>query len=225
MIDPNKSLVIFSHPRSGSTWFQNSLKQYSLGELFNLNIELVSYDNDNIHFKFDKHGYDLSTAQQELQKRFDIFNHFESTKGAVSVKIHTSILNDQMIEFLKTKNIQMVSLERLSKSDTFWSFLIGWNLNNWHDKIEPQSIAITQRSFERVLAVMSKIESSSILVTETFSANKIYYEDLVGMPNNEWFTNSSKYKVVDGKSVVTITNLIEVNDWLTQAGYSEWTRP
>lgn len=225
MINPNKSLVIFSHPRSGSTWFQNSLNQYSLGELFNLNIEIVSYDTDNIHFKFDKHGYDLSTAEAELQKRFDIFNYFESIKGSVSVKIHTSLLNDQMVEFLKTKEIQMVLLERLSKSDTFWSFLIGWNLNSWHDKIQSQTITITQKSFERVIAVMSKIDSSSKYVTGTFPTINIYYEDLISMPNNDWFTSSSKYEVVDGKSIVTITNLNEVNDWLIQAGYSEWTRP
>jgi hypothetical protein len=221
MINPNKSLVIFSHPRSGSTWFQNSLKQYSLGELFNLNIKVVSYDKD-IHFSFEKHGYDLNTAEIELEKRFGIFNHFESIKDSVSVKIHTTLLNPQMINFLKTKEIQHIVLDRLSKSDTFWSFLIGWNLNSWHNEILPQSITVTPYSFEKVIKVMSNIDESLKVVTDNFSPNTIHYEDLINMKNNDWFNSTSRYKLVNGKSVVNIVNLDEVNSWLINAGYKQW---
>jgi hypothetical protein len=221
MIDPNKSLVIFSHPRSGSTWFQNSLKQYSLGELFNLNIKVLSYDED-IHFSFKKHGYDLNTAEIELQKRFDIFNHFESIKNSVSVKIHTTLLNPQMISFLKTKEIQYIVLDRLSKSDTFWSFIIGWNLNSWHDEILPQSITVTHYSFEKVMKVMGNLDDSLKVVTDNFSPNTIHYEDLINMKNNDWFNSTSRYKLVNGKSVVSIVNLDEVHSWLINAGYTQW---
>jgi hypothetical protein len=221
MIDPNKSLVIFSHPRSGSTWFQNSLKQYSLGELFNLNIKVISYDKD-IHFSFEKHGYDLSNAEAELQKRFDIFNHFAPIKNSVSVKIHTTLLNQQIINFLKTKDIQYIILDRLSKSDTFWSFLIGWNLNSWHDKILPQSITATPYSFEKVMKIMSNLEESLKVATDNFSPNTIHYEDLITMKTNEWFNSTSRYKLVNGKSVVSIVNLDEVNNWLINEGYPQW---
>ena len=178
MINPNKSLVIFSHPRSGSTWFQNSLKQYSLGELFNLNIKVVSYDKD-IHFSFEKHGYDLNTAEIELEKRFGIFNHFESIKDSVSVKIHTTLLNPQMINFLKTKEIQHIVLDRLSKSDTFWSFLIGWNLNSWHNEILPQSITVTPYSFEKVIKVMSNIDESLKVVTDIVDGDRPTQEEFL----------------------------------------------
>jgi len=221
MIDPNKSIVIFSHPRSGSTWFQNSLKQQSLGELFNLNIKVLSYDKD-IHFSFEKHGYDLDTAEVELQKRFDIFNHFVSIKNPVSVKIHTTLLNQQMINFLKTKDLQYIVLDRLSKSDTFWSFIIGWNLNSWHNEILPQSITVTPYSFEKVMKVMSNLDESLEIVTDNFSPNTIHYEDLISMKNNEWFTSTNHYKVVNGKDVVSILNLDEVNGWLINTGYKQW---
>ena len=221
MINPNKSLVIFSHPRSGSTWFQNSLKQYSLGELFNLNIKVISYDKD-IHFSFEKHGYDLSNAEAELQKRFEIFNHFASIKNSVSVKIHTTLLNQQIINFFKTKDIQYIILDRLSKSDTFWSFLIGWNLNSWHDEILPQSITATPYSFEKVMKVMSNLDKSLKVATDNFSPNTIHYEDLITMKNNEWFNSTSRYKLVNGKSVVNVVNLNEVNGWLINSGYEQW---
>ena len=221
MIDTKKSLVIFSHPRSGSTWFQNSLKQYSLGELFNLNITIVSYDK-NIELSFDKHGYDLNTTEIELQRRFDIFNYFESIKGPVSVKIHTSILNQQMIDFLKTKDIQYIILDRLSKSDTFWSFLIAWNLHNWHDEITEQSITATRLSFDRVISVMSNLDTSLQFVKDNFIADTIYYEDLLNMPNNDWFKSTERYKVINGKSKVTILNLKEVNTWLSSSGRQAW---
>jgi hypothetical protein len=222
MIDTKKSLVIFSHPRSGSTWFQNSLKQYSLGELFNLNITIVSCE-ENIELNFDKHGYDLNTAEIELQRRFDIFNHFESIKGPVSVKIHTAILNQQMIDFLKTKDVQYIILDRLSKSDTFWSFLIAWNLHNWHDEILEKSITVTRQSFDRVIAVMSDINNSSQFVKDNFTTNTIHYEDLINMSDNNWFKSTERYKVINGKSKVTILNLKEVNDWLSSVGRQEWT--
>jgi hypothetical protein len=221
MIDPNKSLVIFSHPRSGSTWFQNSLKQYSLGELFNLNIKVLSYDKD-IHFSFKKHGYDLNTAEIELEKRFEIFNHFASIKNSVSVKIHTTLLNQQIINFLKTKDIQCIILDRLSKFDTFWSFLIGWNLNSWHDEILPQSITVTHYSFEKVMKVMGNLDDSLKVVTDNFSPNTIHYEDLINMKNNDWFNSTSRYKLVNGKSVVNVVNLNEVNNWLINSGYEQW---
>jgi len=221
MIDTNKSLVIFSHPRSGSTWFQNSLKQYSLGELFNLNITIVSYDK-NIELSFDKHGYDLNTAETELQRRFDILNHFESTKGPVSVKIHTTILNQQMIDFLKTKDIQYIILDRLSKSDTFWSFLIAWNLHNWHDEITEKSITVSRQSFDRVMSVMSNINTSLQFVKDNFIADTIHYEDLLNMPNNDWFHSSERYKVLNAKSKVHILNLDEVNAWLSSSGRQAW---
>jgi hypothetical protein len=42
------------------------------------------------------------------------------------------------------------------------------------------------------------------------------------MKNNEWFTSTNRYKVVNGKSVVSVLNLDEVNSWLTNAGYEQW---
>jgi hypothetical protein len=127
-----------------------------------------------------------------------------------------------MITFLKTKELQYIVLDRLSKYDTFWSFLIGWNLNSWHDEILPQSITATSYSFKKVMKIMSNLEESLKVVTDNFSLNTIHYEDLINMKNNEWFSNTTRFKVVNGKSVVNILNVDEVNNWLINDGYPQW---
>ena len=50
MIDSNKSVIIFSHPRSGSTWFQDGFSQYNLSELFNIYLKYTI--NNGIHFSY-----------------------------------------------------------------------------------------------------------------------------------------------------------------------------
>lgn len=220
MIQSDRSIVIFSHPRSGSTWFQNSLKQYSLGELFNLNLQVRA--DENIHFNFVKHGYDFDKADSELKHRFFLYDHFEKLKQAVSVKIHGSILNENIISFLKSRQMQYVLLERKNKANAFWSLLIAWTLNNWHDPINKQTICVSHSVFNKVLKLIDDIDRSFEIISDNFSPIRLYYEDMLSMPDNDWFASTKKYQILDGKSIVDISNLKEVNIWLSDAGKKEW---
>lgn len=222
MIDPTKSIVIFSHPRSGSTWFQHSLKQYSLSELFNLNVEVIDYDEHGIKFKFDINGYDIGDRDAELEKRFVIYNYFEMIKKTVSVKIHSGLLNKKMIDFLKKKDVQVVTLERNNKSDVFWSLIIAWNLNIWHGQINQKSVKVTRKSFDRINEIMNNFPKSVNVIDEHFSSQKIYYEDLLILPDNDWFNRSKKYSIMNAKSSITIENLQEVNQWLVEENHQAW---
>lgn len=222
MIYTNKSVAIFTHPRSGSSWFQHSLTQYSLSELFNLNVQVDDYDEYGIKFKFDILGYDIGDRDVELNRRFEIYNYFESIKKNVSVKIHTAVLNAKIIDFLKNKNIQVVTLERNHKRDVFWSFIISWNLNQWHDSISACEITITKKSFDRVLSVMESHTNALKIVNKNFITTNIVYEELLSMPNNQWFNSTSKYTITDYKTKATILNLNEVNMWLVMMGHEEW---
>jgi hypothetical protein len=69
---------------------------------------------------------------------------------------------------------------------------------------------------------MSNLDKSLKVATDNFSPNTIHYEDLITMKNNEWFNSTSRYKLVNGKSVVNVVNLNEVNKWLINAGYEQW---
>lgn len=227
MIDINKSVAIFCHPRSGSTWFQNSLNQFSLDELFNLYNRVVDYNDDGIKFNFipgvttvsypDQAAYD-----KELHYRFEIFNYFESIKQTVSIKNHIYMLDSKMVTFLKSKKIQFVQLERINKYDTFWSFLIAWQINKWHYRDSKRDVTITKPSVLSAINLMNRIERSNDMVTQNFDTTKIYYEDLLTLENNHWFHSNKKYSKLDTKSHINILNLTEVNEWLDSEGYSQW---
>lgn len=223
MIDTNKSLIIFSHPRSGSTWFQNSLKQLSLGELFNLNLD-VNVSENRIQYEFKSHGYNQENAESELNRRFKIFDDLKESLGPVSVKIHTSILNEQMTNIIVTKNLPTVILERQNKSDTFWSFIIAWTLHKWYGRLTPQTISVSKENFIRVLNIMKLSDRMSTQVQTTFKSPKLYYEQLLAMPTNNWFKSNNYCEISDGKSVIIIENLNEVNDWLDDSGFGKWKR-
>ena len=49
----NKSVIILSHPRSGSTWIQDSLPQFNLSELFTMYCGIKSVDiNTGIRYNY-----------------------------------------------------------------------------------------------------------------------------------------------------------------------------
>lgn len=227
MIDINKSVAIFCHPRSGSTWFQNSLTQFSLDELFNLYNRVVDYNDDGIKFELipgvTTVSYPNSIAyDKELAHRFEIFNYFESRKKTVSVKNHNYLLDSKIINFLKSKKLQYVQLERINKYDTFWSFLIAWHTNKWHYRDLQTDISISKSSFNTAINSMNRNESSKDMVTCNFHTTKIYYEDLLVLQNNHWFHSNKKYSKLNTKIHVNILNLKEVNEWLDLEGYAEW---
>jgi hypothetical protein len=224
MIDNTKSLVIFSHPRSGSTWFQNSLKHYSLGELFNLNIQ-VEKMGEQLIFGCVDHQINKRLSINELKVRFEIFDYFESIKNPVSVKIHLSLLNSELIEFLNSRHLQFVYLERINKYEVFWSFLISWTTNNWHNlhnTLMPADIIIDKAVFLRVIESLNNNQESKKMMDDNFSTTKIYYEDLKIIRNNDWFNSNKNFSILDAKSIVKILNLEEVNNWLDYEGYGSW---
>ena len=72
MIDSNKSVIIFSHPRSGSTWFQDGFSQYNLSELFNIYLKYTI--NNGIHFSYSPAYCGNTDKNIELHNRFEIYN-------------------------------------------------------------------------------------------------------------------------------------------------------
>lgn len=221
MINPGESLAIISHPRSGSTWFQRSLMQYSLGELFNLNIAAYR-SGDRIKYLFLGHGYDTDREQELLAERFMMYSEMEKLHGPVSVKIQTRVLSDSVIEFIKSRQIQTVFLERRNKFNAFWSLIIAWQTHTWHDILRRDEVTINQVVFNNVIHIMNSYENDMAKVTAHFNAPHFYYEDLLSMPDNNWFRSNSSTCILDEKSKVKISNLDQVNGWLEKAGRSEW---
>jgi len=217
MIDPNKSVVIFSHPRSGSTWFQQSLPHFNLSELFLLRMNVLAYTPEQLTIIYSQKKPVYEDESIELKRRFDIYSYYADSRP-VSVKIHTLLITEQIIDFLKTQDVQYVLLSRKNKSDTFWSALIAWHTMNWHGVARPMELTVRKQEFDAVTDWMKKHDDECKLIRDTFDVKEIYYEDFIHYPKSEWFDPSNNVIVQNAKSVTKITNIDEVNQWIAKSG-------
>jgi hypothetical protein len=211
MLDPNKSVVIFSHPRSGSTWFQNSLPQYNLNELFLLQAEISGFNSDRVSLTY-KETMTYNDPAKELQRRFDIYTEY-ANKQPVSVKIHTLLINEQIIDFLKKQNVQYVLLNRRNKLDTFWSALIAWHTLNWHSVAQHINLTVTRDNFDDVISWMKNHDDECKYVKSLFDVKELFFEDFINYTKSEWFSPRI-IQAQNAKAVTTINNLGEVKQWL-----------
>lgn len=209
ILDPNKSVIILSHPRSGSTWIQDSLPQFNLSELFTMYCGIKSVDMDTgIRYNYS------TVANTDLDYRFELFDTFNDKHKAISVKTHLHLLTDSICEFFAERDLQYILLERKNKRDTFWSLLIALNTLELHNTVYKKNISVNLSSIDDAIHIMKKCDNKIATVSEMFNPIKIYYEDMIDFPKSEWWNPSTRYIVQDAKNVVTIENLTEVTDYL-----------
>jgi hypothetical protein len=214
MVDPNKSIVIFSHPRCASTWFQQSLTQFSLDELFLLRNHVFDYDINKLLIRYVTPKMIYEDPAKELERRFDIYSYYASKKP-VSIKIHTFLLDDAITDFLHKQDTQYVILNRKNKIDTFWSALISWHTANWHKTAIPMNLTVKKNYFEHIVSWMNNYDDECNKIKSLFDVKELYFEDYINYPESEWF-HPDKVLVQNAKKVTIIDNLDEVNQWINE---------
>jgi hypothetical protein len=208
-LDPNKSVIIFSHPRSGSTCIQDSLPQFNLVELFTMYCHIKSVDiNKGIKYSY------LSEPANDLDYRFELFDTFQRHHGAISVKVHLHLLTNQVCEFFRSKDLQYVLLKRRNNINTFWSLLIALNTLELHNTINTKSIIVSRQSFDDAIDIMSTCKNKIKDVKQQFNPTNIVYEDLMKEPASPTWNPSSKYIVQNAKNKIKIENIDEINQWI-----------
>ena len=221
MLDSSKSVIIFSHPRSGSTWFQGGFPQYNLSELFDI---YLKYNVTNgIHCSYSPAYCGNPDKSIELHNRFEIYNQFVEQYGAVSVKLHCNHYNDTIGSFLETLDIQYVLLERWDKIKTLWSLLIALSTFKFHittvTSKKQQSVTISKEVFDDCVNVLKQSDDNSRMIISKYNPTIIYYEDLLnGQYPNGWVPNNG-YLIQNAKEYTDIINLDEVNDWMNEINY------
>lgn len=210
-IDPDKPIVILSHPRSGSTWIQDSLPQFNLSELFTMYCGIKSVDIHNgIRYSY------LSDPANDLDYRFKLFNMFQKHHIAISVKVHLHLLTDQICDFFESKDLQYVLLKRKNDIDTFWSLLIALNTLEFHNTVSTTDIIVSRQSFIDAIQIMNKCENRIDQVKKRFKPIEIIYEDMIQVSPSAIWNPSSNYIVQNAKEKVNIINIEEINGWLNQ---------
>jgi len=208
-IDITRPIVILSHPRSGSTWIQDSLPQFNLSELFTMYCGIKSVNLDTgIQYNYS------TTAANDLDYRFDLFDMFLEKHKAISVKTHLHLLTEPICDFFEKKDLQYILLKRKNKRDTFWSLLIALNTLELHNTINKKSIRVTNALIDDALYILDQCDKNTEMVTNKFNPLKICYEDMLTLPKNNWWKPSNKYVIQNAKDVVTIENINEVTEYL-----------
>jgi len=227
MLDLTKSLIIFSHPRSGSTWFQAGLKHYNTLELFNLSLlyhttpyreEMKNSIGEYYKLSYPKHRYDEADVKNELNDRFKIFNELETIHKPISVKIHTNDMNDKIVNFLSTKELDYVLIERRDKISTFWSFIVSWTTLQFHF-FDPkfQEITITKETFNQVSKMMLSFNDQVIELKKTFPIHHLYYEDILDLEISDWWIRpNNRIKIQNAAKITTIVNREELMSWIEE---------
>jgi hypothetical protein len=210
-LDTNKSVIILSHPRSGSTWIQDSLPHFNLSELFTMYCGIKQVDMDT----GIKYNYS-NTANNDLEYRFELFDKFVERHKAVSVKTHLHLLTEPLCKFFEQRDLQYVFLERKNKRDTFWSLLIALNTLEFHNTITKKNIVIPTHSIDDALQIMKEYYNKMDMIRIRFNPIEIYYEDMLTLPETSWWKPSTKYVVQNAKEVITIENINEVTDYLNK---------
>lgn len=230
MINTNKSLVIFSHYRSGSTWFQSGLPHLSAFELFNLDLiwkshphrpefknSIAQYYTLTSHVPDRYYGDDID-METELNDRFSIYNELESKHFPISLKVHTCHVNDKLIKFLSTKDLDYVLIERRDKVATFWSHIISLTTSQFHF-FEPkaQEITITKEHFKSVADKMLNFQIEVNDLKKIFPIQHMYYEDILNLEISEWWVRpNNRIKIQNAAKITTITNRDEVMSWIEE---------
>lgn len=217
MIDPQKSIVIFTYPRSGSTWFQDKLPHYNLQEMMNYNVK----------FKFTREGLSFNRAYWTdrppldviLRYRVEMLRYYYRNFSPVSLKIQTRYLQPQIHNVLHELDFQYVALRRRNMHATVWSYLITMCTNEWGGAPTAQTITISREIFDEVDAVLRNYDLELQQLQSQYPITTVYYEDALQWTPCEWWRESTNITVQNAKAITTVANRDEVENWLTTSGY------
>lgn len=186
-IDKNKDVIIISHPRSGSNWFQSSLEHFNSREIFSLNSNFTG-EIRNRTFVMSKYS-DIKLQNSVIYDRIKLLNSITEPK---SVKIHTFHFNEEILNWLYKQSCTVVWLERKDKLAAFKSLLIAKTLNQFVGPVTAKSVNVTlhdinywYRLINTPVELINNIKSH--IATDI---NYVFYEDMI---NDSYFDNKKSW--------------------------------
>lgn len=212
------NIVIISHPRSGSYWFQECIDYYDTNELFNINNVDVKFFNGKITFSNYINGRRSGDIVEYL-RREEIFN---SIKHPKSVKIHHYQFLDQWIQnfVLNLKDTDIIFFERKDKVKAFYSLLISNALSKFKGLHTKQEIKIDLSTIDECWQTIFNVDPVIEKIKEKFNCSHYFYEDALNLEDNKWF-NKSRARIVkqDTTESVAISNIDEVTKFILEKNY------
>lgn len=218
MIDHSKSIVIFTYPRSGSTWFQDKLPHFNLQEMMNYNVKF-KFNRDSLSFE-RAYWQERPPIEVIMKYRVEMLKYYCRNYGPVSLKIQTRYMDrPEIFSGLHSLDFQYVSLERKDRLSTLLSFLIVLYTDQWGGKTTPHTITVERSQFDYVLSVLNGFDLELARLKREFPIQQLYFEDALSWPESTSWKGISNISVQNAKSITTITNREQVDAWIKDSGY------
>jgi hypothetical protein len=217
-INLSKSIVIFSHPRSGSHWVQAMLPQLNLGELFFFDHAVANYDEHGISYDFWKNNGKQIDYDKELYVRSQILEFYQNKNIPVSIKINQFDNIYKLYPELQKFVNSYVILKRKDLDSSFWSLILAMHTGSWKSAPEG-NIAITVKKTKLALSIklMKDFIQMQNKLENDFFANVMYYEDILESSiDTQSNSEDKKFAKIGSKEKTIISNLQEVNLWLEE---------
>lgn len=211
-INPNRDVIIISHPRSGSTWLQSCLPHVNCSEPFS-RFMTVSYQDDNISCTLQKTPTPYSSAAEFSAMVSDRVLKLSSITKPKSVKIHSILLQNQdIIDWINAQDATVVFLERRDKLKAFKSLLIAYKLHAWFGPITESSVNI---DINVAAELYNRVNDPNINLNKkklTHQSQTVYYEDL--MSENKLVSSNPPAQIQNTTDVI-IENWDEISAYLS----------
>lgn len=235
-LSPSRIIVLYSLPRSGSTYVDKALRTYfathyghtALSELFNLNLPVQFNQNE---FQLDHSSWkDVTYAEgldqeEHLAKRIERFNQLtQQSKGPYSLKVLGAQLDKKYAIRLMEESTVYFSY-RENCWEHLLSFLISFQTNQFYEndliKWEPSSLVADHTLFKKFCWLQLRYK----LLREVFpQAVEISFEKLLqqsgGYMRSLGFTQDFSWESVEypqkqnsNDKQLAFSNLEELKAW------------
>ena len=209
-INPNRDVIIISHPRSGSTWLQSCLPHVNCFEPFSKFIT-INFHGDHVKCTLLKEPKQYSESEFVTMMSDRILEMSGLTKPK-SVKIHSFYLNrPDMVDWINAQDATVVFLGRRDKLKAFKSLLIAYSLHAYIGPISKSSVTV---DMNMVAELYKRVNDPNIDLNKNKLKHKIqtvYYEDLI-LENK--LVSSNPPAVKQNTTDVVIENWDQIHEWM-----------
>lgn len=217
-----KDVIIISHPRSGSYWYQESIDYFDTNELFNLNsVSIIRVNEEDRRLECSNPNYisfpflSRDSVISEYNKRLLLFDSITEPK---SIKIHHFQLKDNWIYdwIISRENARVVFIERRDKAKAFYSLLISNALKKFKGYHEEKNILIDIDSVRECWKSIFDVSNSIQCIKDKKEFIHVYYEDVL---NSLTTFKKTRVTLQNTTERVKIINLKEIENFLLKNNY------
>ena len=178
-IPDDKNLVILSHPRSGSTWFQSCFPQYNCTEAFNIRYMSMRQQDSKLLFAFRNQPLPITPEQTTImiKERIGVIDKIVEPK---SLRVHIAQVEDIIGDWIEQQNATIVTISRRDKLATFKSLCVALQHQKFIGHLPSDSVRINvDERIKKIYYAIYYMPDSAKRILDTHDVKHFYFEDLL----------------------------------------------